>query len=180
MSKPIDPILDQLRNQIVEASAADIERVIGEARRDALAEFKALLKTHLFNAVFEVAQNLPLTPQAAASGDGLPAPEDVATDQTPTLETPAPRPVFDDDAPAPDDPDPAPMAKAEPAEEAPTAEPDSVFEPVQRHDLLLEGEDEVDPEILQEIESIRQQISKNEQLLSQLKPFFRTNEGGHA
>ena len=72
-------------------------------------------------------------------------------------------------------PEPMPAIDA-----AATAAVDStLFEPVQPGDLLLEGEG-IDSEILAEIEAIRQQISKNEQLLSQLKPFYSGREGGHA
>lgn len=202
MSNPIEPILEQLRDQIVEASTHDITRTVEDARQESLAEFKALLTERLFQGVFEYAQDVP-----APSGSGLPPAGGLSSGEAADLDEEVAEPEtvahFDVD-------DPAALEIEEP-DDVPAADlpEDSVFAPVQPDDLLLDDEQEaaalqeevstleekanaleeqthaldgedVDPEILEEIEAIRQQISRNEQLLGQLKPFFSGQESGHA
>lgn len=193
MTPSIESILLKLRDELVAASTEDIARVIEEARCEALAEFKQLLKARLLEGIFEHATEQFSAPVRPA---GMP-PEVVAAETAAgdgALAEPAARPAtIADHAPAQPvlDATPAmePMPAAEPAaamgttpapQPAPAAAADdTLFEPVQPDDLLLEGEG-IDSEILEEIEAIRQQISKNEQLLSQLKPFYSGREGGHA
>ncbi|RMH62663.1 MAG: hypothetical protein D6685_08530 [Bacteroidetes bacterium] len=233
MRNAIDPLLEALQARLIEAASDDIARTVEEARREALAECKALLKEQVFRGVFEYARTVPVTPAAGSSpagGSGATAgaayraaPAYTASPSFPTaVDARDARPAADTvaEGPAPDaalpadtvfepvrpddlswDEEPASAESEEAVREEPEAAGPEVQEAAVRDEAAaladevatleaqasaLEAstqeldEADLDPEILEEIAAIRQQISRNEQLLGQLKPFFSGQEGGHA
>lgn len=68
MNEQISSLIDQLKDRIVLASADDIDQIVKEARAEALAEAKTILKERLMRSILEKAIDDVEAPRPAANG----------------------------------------------------------------------------------------------------------------
>ena len=127
---------NQFQRAFASACEAQIQQLIRETRKEALASAKQILRQNALQHVLE------------SVVDGIPG---VAQS------TPAPEPVKESVAASP--------VKAKPKPE-----------PVRRTKHIKEAPPVLNDRILEEIEAIREQIRRNELLLSQIKPFVQTSK----
>ena len=67
MNEQISSLIDQLKDRIVLASADDIDQIVREARAEALAEAKAILKERLMRSILEKAIDDVEAPRSTAA-----------------------------------------------------------------------------------------------------------------
>lgn len=195
------PPIESLRHRLAAATDAEVHQLVEECRQEVLASLKQDLKERLLRAFLESAtQRVGLDPTAP----GAPAAEpDAETAAAPEAENP--EEVVEADTET-DEPfeireayhaaaaiDVTPPAASEPlrGEETPdeaadwnhgdssgldTAAASGATADAAEESDAARDDAHIDEDILREIEAIRQQISKNEQLLSQLKPFFTESD----
>jgi hypothetical protein len=142
----IRQLIERFREQFVALTADEIQRLVEEARTEALAEARALLKEQMLQAILEHSATLQTQYGGKSASAPSPKPEPTAASQRSQFVTPRVTLVSRPETPP-----------EEPAEAA-AAE--------------TKNENELDHarKILKEIETLRQQLSQNEDWLSRLRP----------
>lgn len=59
MNDAVQPLIDDLKDRLIEASAGEIRQIIDESRQEALAEAKAVLKERMLQGILEHAVGRP-------------------------------------------------------------------------------------------------------------------------
>lgn len=149
----IRKLIEQFRAKFLELSSEEIQRLIEETRAEALAEARTLLKTQMLEAILEQSARLQ-TRQATAPPSSAAAPP-------PRQAEPAPRPPFEMPRVTLVS-RPEPRLAAEQKSPHPKPEP-AVVEAAEQNGTEIDNA----RRILREIETLRQQLSANEEWLKQ-------------
>lgn len=152
----IRKLIEQFRAKFLELSSEEIQRLIEETRAEALAEARTLIKTQMLEAILEQSARLQ-TRQATAPPSSAAAP----AAPPPRQAEPAPRPPFEmPRVTLVSRPEPHPAAE----QKSPHPKPEpAVVEAAEQNGTEIDSA----RRILREIETLRQQLSANEEWLKQ-------------